>query len=577
MVSSSRSRSRCEASRPHRRRRRWTALAWLVTTAVTALSGCSVQEPDLARWQTTLGGPKRLSAVVLFDKYDLETRVKAAMSLAAMEPRKGKHVGIERLVKGSLACDPDYVKEGEPCQKHQLNPQAREEIIAEVVPLLIAELSKPAPKPTQGGQAPPDPSFKFKDAAYLMLTYEKTQLIANRALRRQLEVALTQWAMADFERRLNDRAQAYGMEQLLRHIGPVSVKQLPSKMVKNSRSLKQISNLIAKIGSKDTKEAASKQLVKIATHVASEDWKKENAPKLEEANRKAGYTLNKAQFTEQLVKYQSESLSRVLGSMKKIGGQAVVDWALATAANNKVPKDLPEADYVKRRALALAAITGHVDRRNTRHAKALFKLVNNPKTPPAVVDQGFARIRELPREVVIADLYKFFKKPDWKLRALAGATILKISKVKHIDEFLGELKAKAAKNFDPNEAITYGAYLADLKEGDPLKALEPHMKSGDAKVRIAALSYWRAVGDKTMLDKVKPYEQDRQKAPKCEAKKEDAFECTWECVVGKETKKVTTVGQYVSYCVKPRMSARAPKKKGATKKKDAPKDDKKDG
>ena len=495
MVSSSRS-----------RRRRRNPLAWLVTAMLgsavlsTTTVGCSVQEPDLDRWETTLGGPKRLSAVVLFDKYPLDKRVDAAMSLVSMKPRKGQHVGIDRLVKGTLVCDPDYVREGEPCKKQALNPDRRAEIIAAMVPKLIEGLQKEPPKPTQGEQAPPDPSFKFKDAAYLMLTYEKTQVITDQALRKQLEEALTEWAMADFERRLNDRSQAFGMEQLLRHIGPASVKQLPSKMIKNSRSLSQMADLVSKIGSKETKEEASKQLVKIAEFVASEAWKKENTPKLEEANRKAGYDLSKAQFTEQLMRYQDESLTRVFGSMKKIGGEAVVAWALTTAATNKIPKDVKEEDFTKRRALALAAITGHVDRKNKQHVKALFDIVSDDKVPPEVVDQAFARLRELPREDVIEGLYKLFDTNDWQRRRLAGVTILKISKAKHIDEFLGKLKEKPAKNFAPNEAITYGAYLAELKDGEPLKALEPFMKSGDAKQRVTALSYWRAMGNKTQLD-----------------------------------------------------------------------------
>jgi hypothetical protein len=534
-----------------------------------------VAEEDLARWETTLGGPKRLSAVVLFDKYPIDLRVKAAMSLVNMKPRKGRHVGIDRLVKGTLVCDPEYLREGEPCTKQELDPAQRQEIIDRMVPLLIEGLKLAPPKPTQGGQAPPDPSIKFKDAAYLMLTYDKTQVITNPELRNELEEALTEWAMADFERRLNDRSQAFGMEQLLRHIGPSSVKELPSKMVKNSRSLGQMADLVAKIGSKETKEKASKQLVKIAEHVGSEAWKKENAPKLEEANRKAGYNLTKEQFNEQLIKYQSESLTRVFGSMKKVGGDAIVDWALELAANNEQPKDLPEADWVKRRALAVAAITGHVDRKNEKHVKALFELAKDPKVPPEVIDQVFGRIRELPRDAVIDKLYALFDTPDWTRRRKAGVSILKSSTVKHIDEFLSKLSDKPAKNFDPNEAITYGAYLAELKEGDPLKALEPFMKKGDAKARITALSYWRAVGDKTMLDELKPYEQDKQKAPQCEEKEEDAFDCLWECLVGEEKKKVTTVGEFVSYCVKPKMSAREPKKKDGSKK-EAPENDKKD-
>lgn len=565
MVSSSRS-----------RRRRWTALAWLVTALLgTTVSGCSVGETDLARWETTLGGPKRLSAVVLFDKYPMEIRVKAAMSLVNMKPRKGRHVGVQRLVKGTLVCDPEYLDPGEPCMKRSLNPEERAEIIGRMVPIILEGLKQEAPKPTQGEKVPPDPSVKFKDAAYLMLTYEKTQVITDQGLRKQLEDALTAWAMADFERRLNDKSQAFGMEQLLRHIGPSSVKQLPSKMVKNSRSLQQMADLVSKIGSKETKEEASKQLVKIAEYVGSQEWKKEKTPQLEEANRNAGYKLSKEQFNEQLTAYQGESLTRVFGSMKKVGGDAVVTWALEAAKNNKKPEDVPEDDWVKRRALGVAAITGHVDRKNKKHVSALLDIVKNKDIAPEIVDQAFARLRELPRDAVIEDLYGLFDTKDWQRRRLAGVTILKISKAKHIEEFLGKLKEKPAKNFDPNEAITYGAYLAELKEGEPLKLLEPYMKKGDAKQRITALAYWRAVGNKTMLDKIKPYTADKQRAPACEPKEDEAFDCEWKCIDGKETKKVTTVGEFVSYCVKPVMEKREPKKKDGSKNED-PKDDKKE-
>src|SRR5688572_22857346 len=92
---------------------RWPAMAWLVTSAL--VTGCAVQQSGLQRWETTQGGPRRLSAVVLFDKYPMPLRVQAALSLARMKPRKGKHEGIDRLVRGTLVCDPEYIKESEPC------------------------------------------------------------------------------------------------------------------------------------------------------------------------------------------------------------------------------------------------------------------------------------------------------------------------------------------------------------------------------------------------------------------------------------------------------------------------------
>ncbi|MEQ9321552.1 MAG: hypothetical protein RIF41_20470, partial [Polyangiaceae bacterium] len=128
-------------------------------------------------------------------------------------------------------------------------------------------------------------------------------------------------------------------------------------------------------------------------------------------------------------------------------------------------------------------------RKNDKQIAKLIELASDKKAPPEVVDQAFRRIRELPREKVIGKLYDFFDGEDWKIRRLAGATILQMSKVEHVDEFLGKLEAKATKNFNLPEAITYGAYLAGLKGGDPLKALEPHMTKGGSRSRLTAISY----------------------------------------------------------------------------------------
>src|SRR5690606_6543699 len=107
--------------------------------------------------------------------------------------------------------------------------------------------------------------------------------------------------------------------------------------------------------------------------------------------------------------------------MKRVGGKAVVAWALAQGANNAPDKRVPEDESTQRRALAMAAIAGHVDPKNREHVKALFAIARDTQAPDEVVDQAFARIRELPREAVIADLYGFFDLADWRRRRLAGA------------------------------------------------------------------------------------------------------------------------------------------------------------
>jgi len=463
------------------------------------------------------------------------------MSLIRMKPRKGQHIGLNRLVDETLS---------------ELPPEPRAKILADLIPLIIEELMKPPPKATQGGQAPPDPSFKYKDASYLMLTYEKTQLISDQALKKELMAALTEWAMADFDKRLQERGQAYGMDQLLRRIGPSSVIKLPSLMHKGSRNLAKMSDIISKIGSKETKEEAAVKLVEIVQYVASEQWRKDKLPGLKEANRKAGFDPTEKQLTKQLADFQTESVARVFASMKKVGGRSMVDHCLAVAADKKQPE--------KHRQTALAALQGHLDRRNTEQIDQLFAIVKgNP--PNVVIDQAFRRIREMPRSVVKDKLYTFFEAKDWKLRRLAGATLLQMSTVKHASEFLETLGEKATTNYNLAEAITFGAYLSILKDGDPLEAIADHMKRGKTPARLAALSYYFEKGNKTMLDEIKPFEGDRQAIPECE---EDG-ECDWICVVvegkAKVPKDIKTVGDFVTYCIKPKMEQTEPEKKKPTK------------
>ena len=111
-------------------RRWWSASLGLLLGAsvfgASMLTGCAVNDGDLQRWEKTQRGPRRLSAVVIFDKYPHELRVEAAMSLIRMQARKGQHVGIERLVRGTLDCDQTYVgsdAQDEPCVQQQLDPE----------------------------------------------------------------------------------------------------------------------------------------------------------------------------------------------------------------------------------------------------------------------------------------------------------------------------------------------------------------------------------------------------------------------------------------------------------------------
>ena len=551
-------RSREDSERRRRRTAFWRALfVWLVAIGLLASAmGCAVTEDDLRRWETTQEGPRRLRAVVLSKKYPYAMRVQAALALIRMKPRKGQRVGIKELVENTLA---------------KLDPDVRGKIVADLVPLMIQELKREVP-PAQAGQpAPPDPSFPIKDAAYMMLTFERTSqggttIVADPALRRDLEKALTDWAMADFERRLNDRSQAYGMEQLLRYIGPSSAVGIPKLMTKNAKSLTTMADLVAKLGDDATKEEGGKRLVEVVEYIASDQWRAEKKPELEEANRKAMVEPTDKQFEAQLVSYQDETLMRVFGSMKQVGGHAVVDYCLRFAG------DKAQAD--KRRNAALAALEGRIPRDDPVIIERVLAIASS-EPPDIVMDQVFRRIRELPRDKVVDKVYDLFKTDKWKIRRAAGATLLQMSTVKHIDEFMRHLSEKATKNFSLGEAMTYGAYLGDLKEGNVRDALRPHMDRGLAQARLAAIGYYFTYGTKNDLPALAPFEEDKTKIPKCD----EEAKCAWECEVakegdpnGRENKEVKTVGDFVKFCVEPQMLQNQAKPKDD--KPGAPKDQK---
>jgi hypothetical protein len=515
--------------------------------------GCAVSEDDLRRWETTQEGPKRLRAVVLNKKYPSALRVQAALSLIQMKPRKGQRVGIKELVENTLA---------------KLEPDVRGKIVADLVPLMIQELKREVPAAQAGQPAPPDPSFPVKDAAYMMLTFERTSqggttIIADAALRRDLEKALTEWAMADFERRLNDRSQAYGMEQLLRYIGPSSVVGIPKLMTKAAKSLTTMADLVAKLGDGPTKEEAGRKLVEVGEYLSSDQWRADKKPELEEANRRAQIEPTAKQFDAQLFAYQDESLLRVFGSMKQVGGSAVVDYCLRYAAD--------KAQAEKRRNAALAALEGRIPRDDPSVIERVLAIASSD-APDLVLDQVFRRVRELPRDKVVDKIYELFRTEKWKVRRAAGATLLQMSTVKHVDEFLRHLSEKATKNFSLGEAMTYGAYLGELKEGNVRDALRQHVERGAAAARLSAIGYYFTYGTKGDLPALQPFEDDNQKIPKCE----EAVQCGWECEVAKEgdpkareNKEIKTVGDFVKYCVEPQMLQNQAKPKddkgGATK------------
>lgn len=524
------------------------ALCLATAGAGLASSGCRVNEEDIHRWESTAHGPDKLRAVLLHDKYDNPLRVEAALSLIRMKPRAGRRVGIGIMVD-ALA---------------NVAPEMRQAIVASLVPAIIAELKKPPPVAQANQASPPDGSFPYKDAAYAMLTLDRTVIVADDGLKQSLRAALIDWAMADFEHRLENRSQAYGMEQLLRYIGPTAVAGLPKLMTRDSKRLDAMAGQVAELGDTKTKEAASAALVAIAQYVLSDEWKKVKEPELKAANAASRLEPTDKQFQAQLAQFQEEDLFRVFGSMRKVGGRPTIDFLLNFAAKKE--------ESEKRRQAALAALEGRLDRNNPDDLKRIFQIASTD-APDAVLDLAFRRIGEMPRELVVEKLYEIFKTDKWKIRRAAAATVLKMSTVKHVDEFMNKLpEGSAAKGFAMGEALAYGAALGDLKEGKPLDALKKHFTSGSAAARTSALGYWYTFGTAADLPAMQPFEGESLAVPVCDTDPD----CKWSCEVAKddakdpakdrESRDIKTVGEFVRYCIEPAMKERRPEAKKDEKK-----------
>jgi predicted ArsR family transcriptional regulator len=358
--------------------------------------------------------------------------------------------------------------------------------------------------------------------------------------------------MADFERRLDNRSQAYGMEQLLKLIGAPAVAGLPKLMTRDARRLDAMATLVADIGDPATKEAASASLVEIARHVSSAEWIGLKKPEVQAANAASKLAPTEKQLEAQLQQYQEEELFRVFGAMKKVGGRPAVDWLLAFAGDKN--------QVEKRRQGALAALEGKLDKSKPDDASKLLAIAS-ADAPDVVLDQAFRRAGELPRALVIEKLYELFKTDKWKVRRAAGATALRMSTAKDIGEFLRKLPKGDAKGFAMPEALSYGALIGELKEGDVRAEVGKFLTEGSPAARTTALSYYFSYGTTADLPVVQPLEGDRGNVPVCETDPD----CKWSCEVAKEgaadpkereVKDIKSIGEFVRFCVEPAMRER---------------------
>jgi hypothetical protein len=510
-----------------------------IVVAGAGAAGCRTTENDVHRWGETQNGPKRLEAVITHDKYSDALRTEAALTLVRMKPRNGRRVGIEG------GDDPE--QRGLLAVLTSMPKDARNRLIANLLPALEKGMQSP---PADRATKRADESFSDKDAAFAILTHDKGSLIANEEHRRRLQEAIAAWAAADFAGRMDESSQVYSMDQVLRYLGAPGVKKLPELMTASSTKLDRLAEFVAEFGDIPTRLAASQKLVDIATFTNSPKWLAEREPQLKKANQESKLNPSEARFKQQLDSYQEEELIRLFSSMKKVGGKPTVTFLINYATDS--------ANAEKRRLSAIAALEGNVDRNDAKLVDSLFALAGAEASPDALRDLVLRRLAELPRKLVIQRLYALFPSANWKVRFGPADLALRMSDSTEVPEFMTKLSA--IKSMAMAEPLAYGATLNDVKGAEkPATLAEKYLApDNSAPVRLTALGWYFRHGTGTNLELVKRFQGDKMKVVGCAA---DAKDCEWKCdiaVSGKaETKDVTTVGEFVRYCVIPELEKRA--------------------
>jgi hypothetical protein len=521
------------------------ALALAAGVVATSLggAGCAVSESDAHRWETTENGPDKLYAIVAHEKYSWPLREEAALSLIRMRPRNGKRIGLEYAILGH-----DTPEGKVPGALAVLPDDARRRLVDGIAPKLIEQMQQPPPPhPADGQVVQPDTSIPYKDAAFALLSHEPP-LATDETTKTSLVAALTQWVQTDFEDRIDNSAQQFGVEQIMRFIGASSVKTLPTSISEASSKVDRACALVADIGDDETKKRAGDALVGMAKHIASTDWVEKQRTLVVEANTKSKINASTQQVNDQLKQYQDQELEKVFTNMKRVGGRPVVDYCLAYAHD--------KGNSEKTRADAMAALENRVDKNSQGDVGLIVDTLTDDANPDSVRAVAMARLGELPKEMVLPRLYALFDK-KWQVRLDAARMVLKTITTKDVPDFMAHLPANDKTKIALSEPVTYGNLIMQMDPAGgpkPRDVLNKYLQGPLGPQLTAIGSYYSA--SKKEGAALSSLEESKVAIPKCDP----ADECGWQCDVAKapgsqekESKAVTTVGEFVRWCIEPSL------------------------
>jgi hypothetical protein len=234
--------------------------------------------------------------------------------------------------------------------------------------------------------------------------------------------------------------------------------------------------------------------------------------------------------------------------MKRVGGRPAVDWCLAYAHD--------KGNSEKSRTNALAALENRVDKNSVGDVNVIVDILTDDSNPDAVRAVAMARLGELPKEMILPKLYALFDK-KWQVRLDAARMILKTITTKDLPDFMAHLPANDKTKMALSEPISYGALIMAM---DPQGGPKPRdvlaryaQGSLGPKLTVAGSYYAAKKSDASVLTGL---DEDKTPVPKCDP----ADQCGWQCDVPKaagsqekETKTVSTVGEFIRWCIEPSL------------------------
>jgi hypothetical protein len=301
--------------------------------------------------------------------------------------------------------------------------------------------------------------------------------------------------------------------------------------------------------SDETKRRASDALVTVGKHIASSDWVEKQRALVVEANQKAKITATPQQVSDQLKQYQDQELEKVFTNMKRVGGRPAVDFCLAYAHD--------KGSSEKSRTNALAALENRVDKSVPGDVSIILDILTDDSNPDSVRAVAMARLGELPKDMILPKLYALFDK-KWQVRLDAARMILKTITTKDVPDFMQHLPQNDKAKMALSEPIAYGSLIMamDPQGGPkPRDVLTRYLQGGTLGGKLTAAGSYFA-GKKSDASALGAFEEDKTPVPKCDP----ADQCGWQCDVpkapgsqDKETKTVTTVGEFIRWCIEPSL------------------------